>query len=151
MAVKTLCTDNKNTDFISLIKLLDQDLTERYGELQKQFDKHNTVDAINDVVIVYFDKVPAGCGAFKEYDNATVEMKRVFVKKEYRNRGLAKVLLNTLEEIAKSKGYECAVLETGIKQQEAIYFYKGIGYEVRENYGPYIGNKNSVCMKKILG
>jgi len=42
------------------------------------------------------------------------------------------------------------VLETGIKQHEANNLYKNTGYEIIENYEPYIGNTNSVCMKKAL-
>ena len=57
MSLKILNTDSTNIDFIKLIKLLDDDLNERYGELQKQYDKHNKVDYINDVVIIYKDEV----------------------------------------------------------------------------------------------
>lgn len=150
MNIEFLTTDKDNTDFIKLIKLLDEDLHGRYGELQNQYDKHNTVDFINDVVVIYKDKVPAACGAFKEYDSCSVEMKRIFVMKEHRQQGLAKVLMNQLEKIAASKDYKYAVLETGVKQQEAISLYKKLGYEVIENYGVYAGDDNSVCMKKVL-
>lgn len=150
MNLEVLVTDKEDADFIYLIKLLDEDLHERYGELQKQYDKHNTVDFINDVVVIYKDNVPVACGAFKEYDSCSVEMKRIFVMKEHRQQGLAKMLMNKLEKIAASKNYKYAVLETGVKQQEAIGLYKKYGYEVIENYGVYAGDDNSVCMRKTL-
>jgi putative acetyltransferase len=150
MDLELLKTNSKSADFIELIQLLDKDLGERYGELQKQYDKHNKVDYINDVIIIYKNKVPVACGAFKEYNNNSAEIKRIFVKKENRQQGLAKLIVRKLEELVKDNGYKYALLETGIKQHEAISLYKNIGYEVIENYEPYVGNTNSVCMKKTL-
>lgn len=150
MNLEILKTNSGNVDFINLIKLLDKELEERYGEMQKQYNKINKVDYINDVVIIYKGKIAVACGAFKEFDKDSVELKRMFVLKEYRKQGLAKLVINNLEELAKNKGYKFIVLETGKKQHEAINLYKGIGYTVIQNYGPYIGNLNSVCMKKNL-
>lgn len=150
MNLEILTTDSQNNDFIKLIKLLDNDLNNRYGELQKQYDKHNKVDYINDVVIIYRDKVPVACGAYKVHDNSSVELKRIFVVKEHRRQGLAKLMVSKLEELAKSRGYKYAVLETGIKQDEAIKLYKSLGYSIIPNYEPYVGNANSICMHKSL-
>jgi GNAT superfamily N-acetyltransferase len=150
MSLEILHTDSKNIDFIKLIKLLDDDLNERYGELQKQYNKHNKVDYINDVVIIYKDEVAVACGAFKEQNVESIELKRIFVSKENRGQGLSKIIVNELEILGKGKGYKYALLETGIKQYEAINLYKNTGYQIIENYEPYIGNTNSVCMKKEL-
>jgi GNAT superfamily N-acetyltransferase len=150
MDIKIINTNSANSHFHELIKLLDADLAARYGGLQKEYDKHNKVDMINDVVVVYKAAVPAGCGAFKEFAPGAVEMKRVFVKDEYRRQGLSKLIMSELERQAKSKGYKYAVLETGIKQHEAIGLYKNLGYIVTENFGPYIGMESSVCMRKEL-
>lgn len=150
MGLEILRTDSQNLDFNMLIKLLDADLEERYGQLQKQYEKHNKVDYINDVVVIYKEKIPVACGAYKQYDSDTIELKRMFVIKEHRKQGLAKTIIKELEELAKSRGFKYAVLETGIKQHEAISLYKDIGYHITPNYGPYIGNSNSVCMRKVL-
>lgn len=150
MDLEILKTDSRNVDFINLVKLLDADLEERYGKLQKQYERHNKLDTINDVIIIYKEKVAAACGAFKKFDADSVELKRIFVTKELRRQGLAKLIITELEVLARSKGYKYAVLETGIKQQEAINLYKSIGYNVICNYEPYKENPNSVCMKKAL-
>lgn len=150
MSIKILNTDNTNSDFAMLIALLDYDLNERYGELQKQYNKHNKVDKITDVVIVYKDEIPVACGAFKEHDIDTIELKRIFVKKEYRRQGFAKLIVMELEKSARNKEYKYAILETGTKQDEAVKLYKNAGYEVTKNYEPYVGNTNSICMKKCL-
>ena len=150
MSLKILKTDSKNNDFIKLIKLLDDDLNERYGELQKQYSKHNKVDYIKDVVIIYKDEAPIACGAFKKHDINIIELKLIFVIKENRRQGLSKLIIKELEELAINSGYKHILLETGIKQHEAINMYRNTGYDVIQNYEPYIGNINSVCMKKDL-
>ncbi|WP_026881116.1 GNAT family N-acetyltransferase [Clostridium akagii] len=150
MSLKILNTDSMNIDFMKLIKLLDDDLNKRYGEIQKQYFKHNKVDYIKEVVIIYIDGVPVACGAFKEHNADSIELKRIFVKKENRRQGLSKLIINELEGLGIMKEYKYSLLETGIKQYEAINLYKNIGYEIIENFEPYMGNNNSVCMKKEL-
>ena len=150
MSLKIVGTDGTNIDFIKLLELLNDDLNERYGELQKQYDKYNEVDCINDVVIIYKDDVPVACGAFKEHNIDAIELKRVFVTKENRRQGLSKIVISEMEKLGRSKGYKYAFLETGIKQHEAIDLYRKTGYEIIDNFEPYIGNTNSLCMQKDL-
>jgi putative acetyltransferase len=150
MILEMLETNSKNKDFIALIKLLDEDLNKRYGELQKQYDKHNKIDYINNVIVIYKEQVPVACGAFKKYDEKSAEIKRIFVRKENRRQGLAKQIINKLEQLVSAENYKYAILETGIKQEEAINLYKNMGYGIIQNYGPYVGNINSICMKKVL-
>lgn len=150
MGFEIIRTDNKNADFNYLIKLLDESLNEINGESQKQFDKHNKVDHISEAVVIYNDKVPAACGAYKEFDVESAELKRIFVVKEARRKGLAKLVVRELEELARSKGYKFAILETGVKQKEAITLYRSMGYEAIQNFEPYIGSVDSVCMRKPL-
>lgn len=150
MDIEAKHSDSNNEDFRKLIKLLDEDLYERYGDLQKEYRTHNKVDDIIGTVVIYKDGISAACGAIKEYDEETAEIKRVYVSKECRRRGLSKRVLNELENAARNKGYKYAVLETGTKQFEAIGLYKKFGYQVIQNYGPYEGMPNSVCMKKCI-
>lgn len=147
---RIVTSDSKNEDFLDLIALLDIDLGERNGALQKFYSAHNKVDYIKDVVIIYSGSLAVACGAFKEHDSSTVELKRIFVRKEYRQKGLAKLIVSRLEELASGRKYKSCILETGIKQKEAVSLYRKQGYEVIDNYSPYIGMENSVCMKKEL-
>ncbi len=146
----TARVDSSDVEFLKLIALLDGELQERNGEEQQQYDRYNKVDYIKDVIIIYSDSSAAGCGAFKEFDGSTVELKRIFVRKEYRKQGISKLILKDLELLAEARGYKACVLETGLRQLEAINLYKSNGYQIIENYGPYIGMENSICMKKEL-
>ncbi len=147
---KIVISESKDEDFSNLIALLDADLEQRYGAIQQEYKKHNKVDYIKDVVLIYSGSSAVACGAFKEFDGSTVEIKRVFVMKEFRKQGLAGKILKNLEQLAQDKGYKFCVLETGVKQHEAIGLYKKHGYEIIDNYGPYVGMENSICMKKEL-
>jgi GNAT superfamily N-acetyltransferase len=143
-------TTNEDGEFRRLIAELDEDLNSRYGELQKQYNGFNRVDKIDTVVIARIENEVVGCGCFKPFDNATVEIKRVFLQKNFRGNGIADTILKELESWAAELGYTAAVLETGKGQPEAIRFYTKQGYIVIPNFGQYIGNDNSVCMKKLF-
>lgn len=91
-----------------------------------------------------------GCGAFKEFNDETVEIKRMFVPDEQRGKGIASKVLKELEAWALELGYTTCILETGKRQPEAIALYKKNGYELIPNYGQYAGVENSVCFQKVL-
>lgn len=146
--VETVRTTSEHADFRSLIGELDADLNSRYGDLQKQYDGFNKIEEINTVVLVRDNDKAIGCGCFKVMGDDTVEIKRVFLRKEHRGNGIADRILRELELWAAELGYTSAVLETGKGQPEAIRFYTRLGYAPIPNYGHYAGNDNSVCMRK---
>lgn len=79
-----------------------------------------------------------------------MKVKRVFVRAEYRGRGLGRQLLQALETWARQKGYAYLILESGEPLTAAMRLYRSMGYEVIPNYGPYAGMPESVCMEKKL-
>ncbi len=143
-------TNNRDQDFIELTRQLDHELSDRYGILQDAYAKHNVIDPIDTAMIGYMGNLPIACGCFKEVDENIVEIKRMYVDKFVRRKGLSVLVLNSLEEWATELGYMKAILETGKGQPEAIGLYKKSGYQIIENYGPYKGLKTSVCMAKAL-
>ncbi|WP_162427153.1 GNAT family N-acetyltransferase [Pontibacter pudoricolor] len=143
-------TTSDNPDFRSLIVLLDEDLKEKDGDDHAFYAQYNKVDTIKEVIVAYKDGVAAGCGAIKPYTKTIAEVKRMFVHPDFRRQGIAKQVLIALENWAKELNYSSTILETGMKQAEAIDLYKNSGYTVIPNYGQYAGVENSVCMKKQL-
>ncbi len=150
MTLKIIRTDSDNTDFRELVSLLDADLAIRDGADHSFYAQFNKVDAIKNVVVAYQNGEAIGCGAFKKYDEKSVEIKRMFVRPENRGKGAAVEILTELENWASESGFKFAVLETGKKQPEAIRLYEKSGYALIPNYGQYEGMENSVCMKKPL-
>lgn len=150
MAVILKRTNSADADFRILVKLLDAELSERDGPDHAFYDQFNKIDQLRHVVVAYWEGKPAGCGAIKAYAPGTAEVKRMFVKAEFRKRGYATTILKALESWAITLDYSTLILETGIAQPEAIGLYQRNGYIIMPNYGQYEGVENSVCMKKAL-
>jgi len=148
--IRLVRTDSSNNDFVELVKLLDKELQIRDGAEHTFYAQYNKIDKIKNVVVAYEDDVAVGCGAIKEYESNTMEVKRMFVKDEYRSKGIATKILIELELWAGALGYNKCILETGLKQPEAIHLYKKNNYSVIPNYGQYVGVDNSVCMEKVF-
>ena len=148
--INLIRTNSDNSDFRELVALLDQDLQIRDGDEHSFYAQFNKVDKIRHVVVAYEDGEAAGCGAIKEYAEGVTEIKRMFVRAERRGRGIAGKILAELETWAKELNFSECVLETGLKQPEAIALYQKSGYKTIPNYGQYAGVENSVCMKKLI-
>lgn len=148
--IDLLRTTSEHPHFRQMVNSLDEDLLIRNGETQNLYHQYNKIDHINHAVVVYAENKPVGCGCFKRFDDETVEMKRMFILLEMRGKYLAAALLQELEKWALEEGFTKAVLETGIRQVEAIRLYTLAGYLRTENYGQYLGMADSICYKKVL-
>ncbi|MDR7129218.1 GNAT superfamily N-acetyltransferase [Algoriphagus sp. 4150] len=143
-------TDSSNPDFIVLVKLLDAYLAEKDGQDHGYYNQFNTIDMLKNVVVCSENGIPVACGAIKEFDGNTMEVKRMFTKPEARGKGLASRVLKELESWTSELGYKSCVLETGKRQVEAVELYKKRGYSIIPNYAQYIGIENSLCFQKKL-
>ncbi|RZM22592.1 MAG: GNAT family N-acetyltransferase [Pedobacter sp.] len=143
-------TNSGDPDFQSLVALLDADLAIRDGEDHAFYDQFNKIANINNVIVCYDHEEAIACGAFKPFEGQTVEIKRMFVLPEQRNKSVGHKVLQQLEQWAQSLSYHSCILETGVNQPEAIRLYQKAGYEIIKNYGQYENVVNSVCMKKML-
>lgn len=143
-------TTANDAGFQLLVNKLDHELWNELKEDQATYDQYNLVVDIPTAVVIYNDETPVACGCFKEFDEQTVEIKRMFVQKDHRGKGLSKQILSELEQWAKEKNYQFSVLETSIHFTVARNLYSASGYKVIPNYGQYAGLSESVCMKKEL-
>ncbi len=150
MLEKIKRTSSENIDFQNLVVLLDKDLKIKDGEDHDFYSLFNKIDKIKNVVVYYFKNEAVGCGAFKEYDDTIVEIKRMFVHPNFRGIGIASAVLEELEIWAREINYVACVLETGTNNPDAIGLYGKSGYKIITNYGQYENVENSVCMKKTI-
>jgi putative acetyltransferase len=150
MKLKFIITNEKNKDFIKLTNLLDDYYIDLFGDIALNYQKYNKINSNHDVCLVYLNNNPIACGSFKFYDEETVEMKRLFVLKEYQNQGIGQKILQKLEKLAKDKGYSFSILQTGVDMPAACNFYKNNNYEIIDNYDQFKGDSLVVCMKKEL-
>lgn len=145
-------TDGNNADFVALCHGLDDFLNEIAGgeENRAEYIPHNSLEGIHDVVIAYDGDVPVGCVSFKRYNEECAEVKRVFVRPEYRGVGVSKTLMKLLEDAAREQGYRSFILESGEPLVAAMALCRSLGYRVIPNYEPYEDKPDSICMKKDL-
>jgi putative acetyltransferase len=141
-------TDSTNPDFVLLVRQLDAELRDRFGEAQTFFDQFNKLDSIRHVVVAYHNDVPVGCGAIKKFDESTMEVKRMFVHPAHRGKGYAAEVLSELEKWTAEMEFSYCILETGDKLPEAVNLYKKSGYTLIQRYGQYANSESSICMKK---
>lgn len=83
------------------------------------------------------DDVPAGCGGVQFFGMEYGELKRMFVRPQFRGLGLGKLMLEHLENYTREHNIPLLRLETGIYQKEAISLYKRMGYWVCPPFGEY--------------
>ncbi len=83
---------------------------------------------------------------FKTYG----EIKRVFVMEEHRGKGLAKMIMASLEHHLMEQSVRSAKLEIGILQYEALGLYRKLGYKECHAFGTYRPDPMSVFMTKSL-
>ena len=134
-----------------LVAALDADLLRRYpDEPTNGVDPQEFRESGGYFLLARRGSEAVGCGAFRPIDAGTVEIKRMFVDPRCRGRRIARAVLDGLEAEARRRGYVRAILETGVRQPEAIALYRGAGYVAIEAFGPYVGSPLSVCFGKDL-
>lgn len=148
--VRLVRTDSENPDFIALVRELDADLAVRDGSEHSFYAQFNKITMIRHAVVAYLDDVAVACGAIKEFEPGTMEVKRMYTQPAHRGKRIAAAVLTALEAWAAEMKYTRTVLETGKKQPEAIALYQRNGYHITPNYGQYAGVDNSVCFEKKL-
>jgi len=100
-------------------------------------------------LVAYLDDVAVGCGAVRRLDEATAELKRMYVDPSVRGRGIGRALVETLEREARQLGVTRIVLETGTRLAAAIRLYEGMGYERIPLFGEYVSSPDtSLCFGK---
>jgi GNAT superfamily N-acetyltransferase len=96
------------------------------------------------------DGVPAGCGGIQFFGAEYAEIKRMFVRPPFRGLGLARLMLDHLEEYAREHGISVLRLETGIHQKEAIRLYQKWGFQNIPPFGAYLEDPLSRFFEKSI-
>lgn len=91
-----------------------------------------------------------GCGALKELDSRSGEVKSMRTARAYRRRGVASKILEYIIKEAQGRGYDCLNLETGALPEftPARALYIRYGFQYRGPFAEYIDDPNSVFMTK---
>jgi GNAT superfamily N-acetyltransferase len=105
----------------------------------------------------FLDGHPVATGAWRRRPDVAVEgatlaaeVKRMYVVPRARGRGLARAMLAHLEDTARAAGADAMVLETGIRQPEALALYESSGYLPIAGFGYYKDAPLSRCLARSL-
>jgi putative acetyltransferase len=147
----------------SLIGALNAELSALYpepGANHFRLDPDEVAPGNGAFLVVRRGGRPVGCGAVRRVREAALlpelgprvgELKRMYVDRDARGQGIGRALLDRLEAEARALGLERLVLETGIRQTEALALYRRAGFIEIPPYGEYSASAaTSVCMAKVL-
>jgi GNAT superfamily N-acetyltransferase len=144
----------------ALVEAAQADLAARYGS-----GDANPIEAIEFdppegcFLVARVGGEPVACGGWRtlshfvdapEAAEDVGEIKRMYVTPGARGTGVAAALLAALEDAARERGMRRLVLETGLKQPEAIRFYEKSGYQRIRNYGYYRDEPDCVSFARDL-
>lgn len=145
-----ILTDEKDEQFLNLVEELDDGYYQRIGEELEKYKQYNEFKDPHIVMLMVDDDNAIACASYRTCGEKSVEFKRVYVKKEYRKRGIAYRLIKELEKDAIEKGFIYSYIVTGKNNHAAIGLYEKLDYFKTEKFGQFRDDETVVCMKKIF-
>ena len=144
-------------DAQALIEAVQAEYVARYGgQDESPIDRADFEDPLGRFYVGYLDGTPVATGAWRRSSvralgaEVTAEVKRMYVVPAAQRRGVARRMLAHLEATAADAGVEALVLETGMKQPEAIELYLSSGYEPVPGFGYYRDSDLSRCFARRI-
>jgi ribosomal protein S18 acetylase RimI-like enzyme len=145
-------------DAARLVEEVQGEYVARYGGRDETpLDPQVFDDPHGALFLGYVEGVPVVSGGWRlrsdvtsHGSDRTAEIKRMYVTPAARGRGLARRMLVHLEATALAAGAEVMVLETGLRQPEAIALYESAGYERIPGFGHYAWSPSNRCYARRL-
>ena len=108
-----------------------------FVSFDKELDDLRGFYSGGSLLVGYEGDKPVACIAVKKIDDKTCEAKRLYIKPEYRGKGYARVMLNTMLDKARQLGFKEVTFTTKPSVMQIGYgLYKRMGFEqVAENEG----------------
>ena len=146
--MESVITNERDEMFIELTKELDNEYFQLYGDIVKKYEEYNDLKYPHIVLLALNWGKPIACASYKLFDKDSIEIKRVYVKRRYRRKGIAYKMVKQLEKLAIEENFKYSVIETGSENEAAINLYKKLDYEIIDNFGQFEGDDLCICMKK---
>jgi len=114
--------------------------------LEFEFDEFDTLNALSEHILVYYNEKPVGTGRLRVVDGLG-KLERICILEPYRKFGLGKIILKTLEEIAKEQGITQVKLHG---QTQAEGFYTKLGYRTSSDVFMEDGGPHLLMIKELV-
>lgn len=108
------------------------------GDDKVYYTRYSENENIENVWVAYECGLPIGCVAYRKKSSEVGEVKRLFIKSEYRGKGISKQLFSVLKSHAKAQGCQKLFLDTRITLEPAVSLYKSLGFEIIFRQGLYV-------------
>lgn len=149
--MRIVAADPTDAAAVDLMQALDAETRQRYpGEPVFGIEADGFIERGGVFLLGFLAGSPVACGALRPIDDRVTEIKRLFVRKPFRGRGLSRLLLNRLELIARDAGCRMLRIETGHSQPEALGLYRSVGFAQTKRFGEYVDSKYSLCFAKVV-
>lgn len=148
--METIFTDEKDERFLKLVEELDQGYYERIGDDLEKYKEYNEFKNPHFVILLLDSEKPIACASYRVCEKDSVEFKRVYVKKNYRKKGIAYDLMKKLEKNVTDENFKYSYIVTGKNNYAAINLYKKLNYKQIPKFGQFKDDEDVVCMKKIF-
>ena len=102
------------------------------------YTRYNANENIENVWVVYLGNIAIGCIAYRKKSDGIGEVKRLYIRSEYRGKGISKKLLDMVESYAKEQGCHTLFLDTRITLEPAVSIYRNFGFAIVFQQGLYI-------------
>ena len=136
--MKILPSDIRAPEVLRLFSAHDDFMIDFLGEDSVYYTRYSAGEKLQAVWVAYDGEAPVGCAAYRKKSRGVGELKRMFVKGEYRGRGISKALLTAVEEYARQRGDRALYLDTRVTLEPAMTLYRRAGFvEVARN-GLYV-------------
>lgn len=155
MSMPVITRESPDTaDAIALINELEAHLAQHYpAESRHGFSVEKLLAEDVPFFLLRYGGTPAGCGGVKLFGTASGaygEIKRMYVRPQFRGMGFGKLMLNHLADYALANGVNLLRLETGVHQREAIALYERMGFRPVPPFGEYKEDPLSLFYEKHL-
>ncbi len=142
--------DALSADALAMIAESEAELAALYPpEVRYAFSPEQLTEAQVRFLTVYRDGKVIGCGGMAPCEGYG-ELKRVFVTRSARGKGVAAQIVAGLEDLGRAEGFSVMRLETGLASPDALALYRKLGYREIGAFGAYEENGSSVFMEKAL-
>ena len=139
-------------DAVALILELEDHLAPQYPATSRHgFSVERLIAEDVAFFVLRADGRPAACGGVLIVPGEYAEVKRMYVRPEFRGRGYARRILERLVDHARAGGATILRLETGIHQRAAIALYERFGFRPIGPFGPYVEDPLSRFFELPLG
>jgi GNAT superfamily N-acetyltransferase len=133
-------------------------ITELEAQLEPFYPRESrhglSVERLLSEAVAFFvlrsDGTPAACGGVKLFGSAYAELKRMYVRPQFRGLGFGRLMLDHLADYTRTQGVNLLRLETGIHQHAAIGLYERMGFYRIRPFPPYTDDPLSLYFEKQL-